>query len=81
MMFLYTDILVIKVLSNNANLDIANYSFSLNISNVLVLIPLTLVQVDIEKLKNNYKYTSVLNKNALVFAKSPSKIKRGPGRY
>lgn len=62
MMFLYTDIFVIKLLSSNANVDIANYSFSLNIAGMLLLIPMTLVQVDIEKLKKIKGYVVQLNK-------------------
>jgi O-antigen/teichoic acid export membrane protein len=65
-MFLYTDIFIIKFLSDNANIEIANYSFALNIANILLIIPLTLVQVDIEKLKNNINYVSELNKKILV---------------
>jgi O-antigen/teichoic acid export membrane protein len=62
LMFLYTDIFVIKLLSKSANVDIANYSFALNISAMLLLIPMTLVQVDIEKLKGDRSYVAVLNK-------------------
>lgn len=62
LMFLYTDIFIIKIISDNANSEIANYSFALNIGNLLLLIPLTLVQVDIEKLKNSFSYIKVLNK-------------------
>ncbi len=62
LMFLYTDIFIIKLLSKNANVDIANYSFVLNIAALLLLVPMTLVQVDIEKLKTNKAYVSVLNK-------------------
>ncbi len=65
MMFLYTDILIIKILSNTADIEIANYSFSLNIANALIIIPLTLVQVDIEKLKNNLNYAKLLRKKIL----------------
>lgn len=50
-MFLYTDILILKLISNSANSDIANYSFALNIANMLILIPFTFVQVDIESIK------------------------------
>ncbi|ASO04887.1 hypothetical protein AREALGSMS7_01417 [Arenibacter algicola] len=67
MMFLYTDIMIIKILSDTANTQIADYSFSLNISNALILIPLTLVQVDIEKLKYDNKYGSILNKKIVAF--------------
>lgn len=66
MMFLYTDIFIIKLLSDNANIDIANYSFALNIGNMLMLIPLTLVQVDIEKLKNDFGYVRELNKKIII---------------
>lgn len=50
-MFLYTDILILKLISNSANSDIANYSFTLNIANMLILIPFTFLQVDIESIK------------------------------
>lgn len=66
MMFLYTDIFVIKLLSKNADVDIANYSFSLNIAALILLIPMTLVQVDIEKLKTNRAYVAILNKKILL---------------
>ncbi len=66
MMFLYTDIFIIKWLSDSANIDIANYSFALNVANILLLIPLTLVQVDIEKLKNNFRYVRELNKKIIM---------------
>jgi O-antigen/teichoic acid export membrane protein len=62
MMFLYTDIMIIKILSNQPNTQIADYSFSLNISNALLLIPLTIVQTDIENLKTNYKHGVVISK-------------------
>ena len=52
-MFLYTDIMILKLISNTPNTDIADYSFALNIANMLILIPLTMVQVDIEKIKNS----------------------------
>lgn len=59
--FLYTDILIIKFLSEEPNIEIADYSFSLNIANALILVPMTMVQVDIEKLKLNKKYLNTLN--------------------
>lgn len=66
LMFLYTDIFIIKLLSDNANTDIADFSFALNISNMLLLIPLTLVQVDIEKLKKISGHLNILNKRILI---------------
>lgn len=65
LMFLYTDIFIIKLLSKNANVDIANYSFALNIAALLLLIPMTLVQVDIEKLKVKQEYVPELNRKIL----------------
>jgi len=62
LMFLYTDIFIIKYLAENANVVIADYSFALNIANALMLIPITLVQVDIEKLKTNFLYMYTLQK-------------------
>ena len=43
--------MILKLISSQPNIDIANYSFALNFSNMLVLIPFTIVQVDIEKIK------------------------------
>ncbi|RCW93568.1 MATE family efflux transporter [Winogradskyella arenosi] len=74
MMFLYTDILIIKLLSNTADIEIANYSFSLNIANALIIIPLTLVQVDIEKLKKQIDYFKVLRKKILYLVASMTLI-------
>ena len=65
MMFLYTDIFIIKALSSLADIEIADYSFALNISNALMLVPLTLVQVDIEKLKKSPFYYKSLNKKII----------------
>jgi O-antigen/teichoic acid export membrane protein len=65
LMFLYTDIFIIKIMSENANSEIADFSFALNISNMLLLIPLTLVQVDIEKLKQSGNYFNILNKKIM----------------
>jgi len=69
LMFLYTDIFIIKFLSQNPSIEIADYSFALNIANILILIPLTLVQVDVEKLKQSVKEVPVLFKkiSVLVF--------------
>ena len=66
LMFLYTDILIIKILSNQAEIDIANYSFSLNVANALMLIPLTLVQVDVEKLKKSTTEIKILFKKIII---------------
>ena len=65
LMFLYTDIFIIKLISDRANEEIANFSFALNVTNMLLLIPLTLVQVDIEKLKQTSSYLKVLNKKII----------------
>lgn len=62
LMFLYTDIFIIQLLSEQSKIEIANYSFPLNIANMLLLIPLTLIQVDIEKLKKAATYIYTLNK-------------------
>ena len=66
LMFLYTDILIIKILSNQAEIDIANYSFSLNVANALMLIPLTLVQVDVEKLKKSASQIKILYQKIII---------------
>ena len=66
LMFLYTDIFIIKILSEQSNIDIADYSFSLNIANMLLLVPVTLVQVDIEKLKQSPKEVSILFRKILI---------------
>lgn len=62
LMFLYTDIFVIKLLSSNANTEIAEFSFALNVASILLIVATTLIQVDIEKLKQNSSYFYVLNK-------------------
>ena len=62
LMFLYTDIFILKLLSDQSNIDIANYSFALNVANILMLIPLTMVQADIEKLKNDKTYFASINR-------------------
>ena len=54
MAFLYTDIYIIKILAKNSNELIAEYSFSLNITSILLLIPLTISQVDIEEVKKKH---------------------------
>jgi len=56
MAFLYTDIFIINLLDINPMPVIGDYSFVLNIANVLLIIPLTIVQVDI----NNVKYDNTL---------------------
>lgn len=66
LMFLYTDIFVIKLLSKSANSEIADFSFALNVASVLLLISMTLIQVDIEKLKSSSSYLKVLNKKIVV---------------
>lgn len=63
-MFLYTDIMIIKLISQSANFEIADYSFSLNIANMLILIPFTLVQVDIEVIK---KHIALKEKASRIF--------------
>lgn len=61
-MFLYTDIFVIKLLSKSANEEIADFSFALNVASILLIISMTMIQVDIEKLKKNKSYFFSLNK-------------------
>ncbi len=55
--FLYTDIYIIKIFAEKtiSNSLIAEYSFPLNIANALLIIPLTISQVDIEKVKKHNK--------------------------
>ncbi len=65
LMFLYTDIFILKLIGDKPNIQIANYSFSLNIANILLLVPVTLVQVDIEKLKKSIREIKVLEKKIL----------------
>ncbi len=65
MMFLYTDIFIIRFLSSRPHLDIAHYSFSLNMANILMLIPFTLVQVDMNRFKENKTYYRILSKKIL----------------
>ena len=72
LMFLYTDIFIINLMSAQPKIDIADYSFSLNVANILLLIPLTLVQVDVEKMKKSVKEVPLLFRKIviLVFAVS-----------
>jgi|GEM_PF-1079124 len=65
-MFLYTDIFVIKLLSDTANSEIADFSFALNVASVLLIVSTTLVQVDIEKLKTVPHYLTVLNRKIII---------------
>lgn len=62
LMFLYTDIFIIKLIAESPDSKIADFSFALNIAAMLLLIPITLIQVDIEKLKQLKEYLGVLNK-------------------
>ena len=66
LMFLYADIFIVNVLSSQPKIDIANYSFSLNIAHTLLLIPITLVQVDIEKMKKSTKEVPVLFRKIVI---------------
>ena len=66
MMFLYTDIFIIKWLSSHPGLEIADYGFSLNVANILMLIPFTLVQADIEIIKTDRTYFKILHKKILL---------------
>ena len=61
-MFLYTDIMILKLISKTPNTDMADYSFTLNIANILILMPLTMVQVDIEKIKSSIQIKELNNK-------------------
>lgn len=61
-MFLYTDIMLLKLISSTPDIDIANYSFALNIANMIILIPLTMVQVDIESIKKRIGLKSLNRK-------------------
>lgn len=81
LMFLYTDIFIIKLLSGQPNIEIADYSFSLNIANILILIPLTLVQVDIEKLKQSSKEVSILFRKILILVLITSVLLIGFYKY
>ncbi|MGJ8665370.1 MAG: oligosaccharide flippase family protein [Patiriisocius sp.] len=66
LMFLYTDIFLIKFIAKNPDVMIADFSFALNVAATLLLIPITLVQVDIEKLKQNIGYIKILNRRIIV---------------
>ena len=61
-MFLYTDIMILKLISKTPYTDMADYSFTLNIANILILMPLTMVQVDIEKIKSSIQTKELNNK-------------------
>lgn len=66
--FIYTDIFIIKYLSetDQANVLIGQYSFPLNIANALVIIPITIAHVDIEAIKKNVAlFKKVVERNRL----------------
>lgn len=64
-MFLYVDILIIKLFSKNTNNEIADFSFALNIASILFIVSLTMVQVNIETLKKDKNYVYILHKKVL----------------
>ena len=66
LLFLYTDIFVIKWLSESANTEIADFSFALNVAGILLIISMTLIQVDIGKLKEDASFLYKLNKKIVV---------------
>jgi O-antigen/teichoic acid export membrane protein len=68
MMFMYSDIFIVKILSPNPSIEIANFSFVLNITNMIILIPMTLVQVDIEKIKKeSYDWLQGYRKKTFIY--------------
>ncbi len=73
LMFLYTDIFVIQIISKNSKPEIADFSFALNIATMLLLIPITLVQVDVEKLKKIKSHFKTLNKK-IIYLTIPSSL-------
>ena len=66
LLFLYTDIFIIKILSKKPNDEIADFSFALNVAGILLIISMTLIQVEIEKLKENSRFLFNLNKKILI---------------
>lgn len=74
-MFLYTDIMILKLISNTPNVDIANYSFALNIANMLILVPFTMVHVDIEKIKKeSYDWLQGYRKKIFIYTSAFSTL-------
>lgn len=68
MMFLYSDIFIVKLLSENPSIEIANFSFVLNITNLIVIIPMTLIQVDIGKIKEGgYSWLESYRKKMFIY--------------
>ena len=72
LMFLYTDIFIINLLSAQPKIDIADYSFSLNVANMLLLVPVTLVQVDVEKMKKSAKEVPLLFRKIVILVLTAS---------
>lgn len=67
MLFLYTDVFIIKMYSPYASVDIADYSFGLNIANILLIIPFSIIQPEIENIKTIINYSKKVNKKILIF--------------
>lgn len=74
LLFLYTDIFVIKWLSNTANSEIADFSFALNVAGVLLIISMTLIQVDIEELKADRSFLYKLNRRIVALTAIASTV-------
>ena len=74
LLFLYTDIFIIKILSKIPNDEIADFSFALNVAGILLIISMTLIQVEIEKLKKNFRFIFNLNKKILTLTVFTSAI-------
>jgi len=59
--FIYTDVLLLEYLVSDKKI-VASYSFPLTISGTLMVVAMSIVQMDIEELKNNHHYISKLAK-------------------
>ena len=68
MMFLYTDIFIISFLSNESSKEIADYGFPLNIANTLMIIPLTIIQVEIENIKKDQRISKSIQRKIIKLA-------------
>ncbi len=67
--FLFSDVILVEYYSNSLTSFevVANYSFPLTISSSLMMISMSIVQMDIEELKTNQGYIKTLSKKLDVF--------------
>jgi len=66
-LFVYSDILIISLFSSKAFNDIADYSFPLNVANAVLIVPMTIIQVEIENIKKSEAKSLLAEKKIFKF--------------